>query len=109
MAVESWLWNHGCGILALEMLAVDSWLWTSGCGLPAVVSWAAASQPKNFPKNIPAAAKGKYAPLVFAFDALEANPVGEYFGGPESIHQSAPKPQSHRDPLAEIPWLRSLG
>ena len=43
--MESWLWNPGCGILALEsrlwnpgcgILAVESWLWNPGCGIMAV-------------------------------------------------------------------------
>ena len=38
--MESWLWNPGCGILAVEsclwsygcgFLAVESWLWSPGC------------------------------------------------------------------------------
>ena len=29
--MESWLWNHGCGILAVESL-----LWNPGCGILAV-------------------------------------------------------------------------
>ncbi len=45
--MESWLWNPGCGILAVKswlwnpgcgILAVESWLWTPGCGLLAVES-----------------------------------------------------------------------
>ena len=34
MAVESWLWSPGHGILAVE-----SWLWKPGCGILAVASW----------------------------------------------------------------------
>ena len=33
-AMESWLWNSGCGILA-----VVSWLWNHGCGIMVVESW----------------------------------------------------------------------
>ncbi len=45
MAVESWLWNPGCGVLAMESwlrnhgyekLAVETWLWHHGCGILAV-------------------------------------------------------------------------
>jgi len=32
--MESWLWNLGCGILAVE-----SSLWNPGCGILAVESW----------------------------------------------------------------------
>ena len=32
--MEYCLWNHGCGILAVE-----SWLWNPGCGILAVESW----------------------------------------------------------------------
>ncbi len=39
-AVDSLLWDPGCGLLAVDpgcgLLAVDSWLWTPGCGLLAV-------------------------------------------------------------------------
>ena len=31
MAVDSWLWTPGCGLIAW-----DAWLWTPGCGFLAV-------------------------------------------------------------------------
>ena len=37
--MESWLWNPGCGVLAVEF-----WLWNPGCG-HLVGSWAMATLP----------------------------------------------------------------
>ena len=38
-AVESWLWNRGCGVRAVDSWlwnpcgGMESWLWNPGCGI----------------------------------------------------------------------------
>ena len=62
MAGESWLWNPGCGVLAMESwlwnrgcgnLAVESWLWHPGCGILAVEA-SGRHPPKVFPPSLEA-------------------------------------------------------